>query len=223
MSYYEDNVTEELTCLQQTLGDNFTSELQSSQFAAVNVILQSATQLLLLPFTLVLNLLVIIVVAKTKQLQTPPFYVALQVVCSNIMMSFLSTSSAVFSAIGGGWILGSVLCIFIAVAFAVLSWVRFLLLLMLATDCALCTFVPIRYPRKQKTLLLLMSILTWALLAIISILPLPGLMDCYGYHSSRLSCFFTDLCHSHCKIFIVRNILIVIPSCVFPIVLYGCI
>ncbi len=125
MSYDEDNDTEVLTCLQQTLDYNATSEFQSSEAAITNSVLRSLIRLGLLPFILVLNLLVIVVVAKTKKLQTAPFYAALQVVCSNIILSLLSTTSIVSSAIGGGWILGSTMCIFTAAIFSTLTSIRF--------------------------------------------------------------------------------------------------
>ncbi len=217
------NNTDILTCLQLTLQDNTTSEFQSPEAAIVNVVLRSLTQLIILPFTLVLNLLVIIVVAKTKKLQTPPFYAALQLVCCNITMAVVSASSILSSAIGGGWVLGGVTCALGATIFSILTSSRILILLVLATDRALYVFVPIAYPRIQKKVLVILSLTIWFMTTIISIMPLPGLMDCYGFRSSSLVCLFAGHCHSHCKVYIpARYISTVLPACILPSVLYGC-
>ncbi len=220
---YEDNDTEVLTCLQQTLGeDNSTSEFQSSTLATVDASLRSIVQIVLLPFTLVLNLLVIIVVVKTKKLQAPPFYAALQLVCCNIIVSLLSTSSTASSAIGGGWIFGPVPCILSGVMFSMLNTAKTLMLLIIAIDRALYVFAPIAYSKIHKKVFILLCVIVWLVLAVFSILSLPGIMDCYGYLSTHLVCLFVDFCHSHCKAYIAVRYIIHLPAYTVPILLYSC-
>ncbi len=199
------------------------SEFQFSTLAIVDASLRSIVQIVLLPFTLVLNLLVIVVVVKTKKLQAPPFYAALQLVCCNIIVSLLSASSTASSAIGGGWIFGPVPCILSGVMFSMLNTAKTLMLFIIAIDRALYVFVPITYSKIHKMVFILLSVIVWLALAVFSILPLPGIMDCYGYLSTHLVCLFVDFCHSHCRVYIVvRYIINFLPACIVPILLYSC-
>ncbi len=68
-----------------------------------------------------------------------------------------------------------------------------------------------------------MCVIAWLIAIIYSIVPLPGLADCYGYRSSSLVCIFGGHCHSRCKVYIpARYIGTVMPACILPGVLYIC-
>ncbi len=220
---FGENYSDVFTCIQQTFKENHTSEILSPSFATATAVLQSLYQIVTLPFVLILNVLVILVIYKNKKLQTAPFFTALQVVCFNLVIAVTTTLSVVSSAIKGGWALGENLCLITAALSFLLGLTRTFLLAILAVDRSMYVFAPHVYPKVYKVLVLVLTALSWAIALLGSIIPIQGILDCYGYEPLNQVCYLAIPCQDSCTQYLtVFYVVAFTPACVVPAILYAC-
>ena len=150
----------------------------------------------------VLNLLIIILIAKDKKLQTTPLLAALQIVCTDLVIAVLLPLSLLSSIIGGHWVLVWHMCTITGFLWFLCSITRMLLLPVLAIDRFLYVFAPFHYPNIKNKVVGLLSLLSWLIATGACIFPLPGILDCYGYQYILYNCFAETSCHQICSIYI---------------------
>ena len=194
MSY--ENLSEELNCAQQTLMNVSLAEYSPALITTVAV-LRVLYYIAVLLSGVALNMLVIILIAKDKKLQTTPLLAALQIVCTDLVIAVLLPLSILSSIIGGRWVLGWHMCTITGFLWFI---IRMLLLPVLAIDRFLSVFAP--FPNIKNKVVGLLSLLSWLIATGACIFPLPGILDCYGYQYIRYICFAETSCHQRCSIYI---------------------
>ncbi len=221
---YEENDSAVLTCLQQTINNNnYTSQLLSPSIVTANTVLQFLYHIITIPLATVLNFLVILIIVKTKSLWTPTLFAALQIAFSDLVVAIVYGSTILSSVIGGGWVLGTYLCLITAVTIHVLLFVRIFLLAVLALDRFLFVFAPHSYPTMQRNVVLVLSVASWLVSTLATVLLLPGIFDCIGYIPLLALCHFTPSCNLTCPALIVVIFsVLVVPTCSLPGILYTC-
>lgn len=95
-----------------------------------------------------LNFLVIVLVAKFKKLQTHSFFIALQIVILNFLVS-LSHSRTLVTSLVNRWVFGAYLCAASGAVVFVGYTVRSYLMLVFVIDRFLSVFWPYFYPKHQ--------------------------------------------------------------------------
>ena len=219
MSY--ENLSEELNCAQQTLMNVSFAEYPPALITTV-AILRVLYYIAVLLSGVALNMLVIILIAKDKKLQTTPLLAALQIVGTDLVIAVILPLSILSSIIGGRWVLGWHMCTISGFLWFLCSITRMLLLPVLAIDRFLYVFAPFKYPNIKNKVVGLLSLLSWLIAIGACIFPLPGILDCYGYLYIRYICFAETSCHQRCSIYIaIFWVAFGSPACVLPVLLYS--
>ncbi len=118
------------------------SEANSHSVAEATAVFQVLLHIVLLPLSILLCLLLIILIAGNKQLQTSFLIIALQVVCLDLT-SEVMTGVSVFSSAGGhGWVLGWQVCTITASLIFLITVTRSQLICVLAITPSLYVFAP---------------------------------------------------------------------------------
>ncbi len=174
------------------------SEANSHNVAEATAVFRVLIHIVLLPLS-ILCLLLIILIAGNKQLQTSFLIIALQVVCLDLT-SEVMTAVSVFSSAGGhGWVLGWQVCTITASLFFLLAVTRSQLICVLAITHFLYVFAPHMYSRVHKKMSAVLSLVSWLTGAIYATIPLPGILDCYKYQIYLHYCSLDDQCSETCS------------------------
>ena len=219
MSY--ENLSEELNCAQQTLMNVSLAEYPPALITTVAV-LRVLYYIAVLLSGVALNMLVMILIAKDKKLQTTPLLAALQIVGTDLVIAVLLPLSILPSTIGGRWVLGWHMCTITGFLWFLCSITRMLLLPVLAIDRFLYVFAPFKYPNIKNKVVGLLSLLSWLIAIGACIFALPGILDCYGYRYIQYFCFAETSCNRRC--FIYTTIFWFVfgsPAWVLPVLLYS--
>ena len=94
-------------------------------------------------------------------------------------------------------------------------------MLVLVIDRFLSVFSPFLYPKYNTKIIVCLSLQSWTASILLSILPLPGIMDCYTFSSRFWICGLSTSCNVKCMAF--SNIyfgLVVAPLTISPLILY---
>ena len=168
------------------------------------------------------NILVIVLVARNKILQTRSFGIALQVVVMDLVLSLTACLSAFISSVANRWMFGEHICVTLALIFAITVRVRTLLMLVFVLDRFLSVFAPFFYPKHRLKIIAVLSTVSWLVALTIGIVQLPQLLDCYRFSSRMWMCSALGNCSSRCSIFVWSLLaLIVLPAIIIPIILYS--
>ena len=135
-----------------------------------------------------INSVVLIVNVTRKTLHTRNFLLPLQIICSNLLYSVTVLPFSVVSSGAGDWILGHGMCQFVALANSVAITNQFCFSLVMPLDKIFSIFLPFWYQRKGFRVSLIMSVIAWLVMAVSVILPLDGILDCYGYMPRFKTC-----------------------------------
>lgn len=124
--------------------------------------------------------------------------------------------------VSGHWVIGWPVCV---VTGFLLFWsglLRTYLLAVLSIDRFLNIYAPFAYPHVQKMVINSMSLFSWLTAAAASIIPLPGILDCYGLRPIQTQCYIAASCLQRCRIYIfVFWTFIASPACIVPVIMYS--
>ena len=150
-----------------------------------------------------LNLFLIVLVIKFKKLHRVDFFLTLQIVFADLILSAILLPISTTNAIARRWIFNPGFCHFAGfLGFLVLE-IRSSFLFILTLDRLCNVFFPLRYPRIQTRVTTVLSLSTWTLSVMVPIVPLHGLFDCYSYapniHGCSLgrACKHQELCDAY--------------------------
>jgi len=209
------------TCFEESINDSYIQQPPPA-LELTFMIVQSLYHIATVPWIFLLNTIVIVTIAKTKSLQTAPFLTALQIAGFNLVYSAMNILSVLSSTVGGGWVLGVPICVISTVITNGFLLKRLLLLAIIAIDRFLYVFAPIVYPKVYKKLIVVLIFFSWLIVSLISILILPGVLDCIGYVPVYVSCHIVG-CSRRCLALIYTGLIFIIfPCCLLPAVLYTC-
>ena len=135
-----------------------------------------------------INSVVLIVNVTRKNLHTRNFLLPLQIICSNLFYSVTVLPLTVVIVGAGDWILGHGMCQFVALANSVAITNHFLFSLVIPLDKTFSVFFPFWYQRNGFRVSLMMCVTAWVIEVIRVILPLDGILGCYGYMHMFKTC-----------------------------------
>ena len=210
-----------LTCAVRSLEESFIALPYSTPLLTTVRVIQSIFFLTLMLLGPPLNVMVIVLVAKNKKLQTKSFGIALQIVMMDLLLSLTACLSAFISSAANRWVLGEYICGALGFLLVVITRVRTLLMFVFVLDRFLAVFTPFFYPKRQLKIIVVLSIVSWLFAVAVGIAQLPPLLDCYSFSPQIWMCSAARKCSRHCSIFQQSLLAFFIPVIIVPIILYA--
>ena len=209
--------TSNLTCLAESIRDPI--ELPySAIFTTAVTVLRVIFWLLLFPCGLTLNTLVIVLFAKFRKLQVPSFFVALQIVAVDLVLSVVITLIPLANLLAKKWVFGPYVCVIVGVIIDTTSHIRTVLLFVVTLDRFLSVFLPFFYPKHEVKIVASLSLASW----VISVFPviISVSFDCYTFGSINWLCFTNNHCSGRCLSLVLSSVVLLLPFILIPIFLY---
>jgi hypothetical protein len=169
---------------------------------------------------LFLNSVVIILVAKYKQLRTLSFLVSLQIVVLDLILALTLVSNLVTS-VSHVWLFGEYMCAITGFIETATAMARTLLMNVFVIDRFLSVFCPYFYPRHNKKIMVSLSVACWVFAVLISVPMLPGVLDCYRFVDHAKGCLLSSICNQNCSLYVRIYGGLILPITIFPIILYA--
>ena len=165
-----------------------------------------------------LNILVIVLVAKYKQLQTYAFGIALQVIVLNLLLLFL-TMVALANVVSNQWVFGEHMCAIVGLLLFILTSERTLIMLVFVIDRFLSIFCPFFYPKHKVKIIVTLLVASWIFVVISNIMSF--IFDCYTFSVDTWICGPSVSCNGVCATY--HGLIytsIHTPAAIFPVILY---
>ena len=172
---------------------------------------------------IILNTLVIVLVAKYKKLHTHSFVIALQVVGVDLVRSLMFLAGVV-NIIANRWMFGEHMCALTGIFLGTITQVRTILMFVFVTGRYLSVFYPYWYPAHKVKITTCLSLASWLIIILSSIVFLPGILDCYAFGTfpSQWMCIRTIECSPECSLALRIHLgILVLPDTTVPIFMYG--
>ena len=186
-------------------GLNLTCEQQQYEFGSplpiptnvANILryIQVAYFLIGLPFGVLLNLFVIVIILRNKNLQNVTFILALQVCVGDMIDAAIVFPTSAANAIADRFVFTG-FCTTIGFAVFYLRIVRIYLMLVLVLDRFCSVFMPFWYQRNKIKVVVPLSLGAWSWAFIIAIIPIRGILDCYSFQRNTWACVPTNGCRN---------------------------
>lgn len=166
-----------------------------------------------------LNILVIVLVAKYKKLQTLSFGIALQVVAVDLVLCATSLIRLT-NAIANRWVFGEHVCFLVGMYMLVITLVRVAIMLVFVIDRFLAVFCPFAYPKYQMKIIIILSVMSWLLVFIPCIIGY--VLDCFTFSHFSWLCSTNSSCNNKCSIFLgLLLTTFTAPATITPIFLFS--
>ena len=175
--------------------------------------------LLLMVFGVFLNVILIVLVLKFKELHTLSFVITLQVVIADLANAAAILPVQFITAAANQWLFGAHFCAIQGYLFLICSFSRTILMFVMVFDHFFAVFLTFLYQKHNKKMLGYLSVLSWLLVLSIT---LPGILDCLSFIPQRYFCAPNLSCSEACikyGSFITYGILA--PACIVPLLLYA--
>ena len=168
-----------------------------------------------------LNSLLITLIATNKKLQTLSFWISLQIVIMDLLLSVIICMSGFVNSVANQWVFGEHLCDIAGLMLVLFSRVRTLLMFVFVLDRFLSVFIPFHYPKLQVQVVSILSVVVWLFSLSVGLVQLSQVMDCYTYNVEIYLCTFSLRCGQNCALLFNLFVgFIVIPAILSTIVLY---
>ena len=183
-----------LTCAQRQY--EFGSPLPiPTNVANVLRYIQVAYYVICLPFGVLLNLFVTVIILRNKNLQNITFILALQVCVGDMINAAIVFPTSAANAIADRYVFTG-FCTTIGFAVFYLRIVRIYLMLVLVLDRFCSVFMPFWYQRNKMKVVVPLSLGAWSWAFIIAIIPVRGILDCYSFQRNTWACVPTNGCRN---------------------------
>ncbi len=206
-----------LTCAARSLQNQAT--LSSATVLTTTRVIQCVFILFLLVFGTLLNIKVIVLVAKFKRLKNLSFAIAVQISVLDLILSITLAAVTVPNAIAKRWVFGEHMCSIVGMILLSCSILRTFLMFVFVIDRFLSVFLPFFYPRYKIKSMTLVVIASWILSIAFGIIAYA--LDCYRFTPISWLCSSYGDCNKACGTY--TNLLyggIAAPATIIPIVLY---
>lgn len=191
------NLTDTTMCAAKGIEGDVTLPFSDSRAIVVRGILLMYFVLIIL-FGTPLNILVIFLVAKFKKLQKPPYIFALQIVVLDLVL-IAGTIPALVGIILNCWPFGVYGCALDGLVTFGVKLLRIFLMLVFTTDRIIYIFFPITYKKYDKKILVSLTVFADLFIISMSIIALPGILDCYEFSNKSWLCDISSTC-KNCQI-----------------------
>ena len=189
------NTATELTCQQQQVEFGSPLPIPLDNIANVLRYMQITYYIICFPFGFFLNLLIVMLILRYKRLQNVTFILAFQVSASDLLNAVIVFPTSAANAIADRYVFTG-LCPVIGFVLFYLRIARIYLMAVLAIDRCCTVFLPFWYHRKRHRVKVItsLSLLAWILAAIVALIPVQGLLDCYSFQRNTWACVPTNGC-----------------------------
>ena len=140
-----------------------------------------------------LNSFVIFIIVRFKKLHTITFYLALQIIITNQINALVFLITSPTNAIAREFVFTG-LCATTGFILLFLQVLRHAEMLVLVADRFSLIFMPFWYTRHRVKVIVPLIMASWVLAFILAIIPVPGLLDCYGFQRFTWTCAIVDGC-----------------------------
>ena len=153
--------------------------------------------IVLFPLSLSLTGLIIFLIIKFKHLQQTTFFLALQVAIVDLLYVITITPAAITATIGGRWITGKHTCIISGGEFVFIYQLRNWLMFVFVCDRFCTVFIPFRYKRHRRKVILILCLTALAFSAISAVLPM--IIGCFEFDRILWLCTspVNEICHKN--------------------------
>ena len=145
------------------------------------------------PIGVLLNTFVIFIILRFKQLHSVTFYLALQITITNLVNAVIIFPSSAANAIANRFIFTG-LCPILGFIITFLRLARNAQMFVLVADRFFIIFMPFWYSRHRVRVIIPMSIGGWMMSLVLALIPMTGLLHCYGFQRFTWSCLIRDGC-----------------------------
>ena len=210
----------QLTCEQRQMVYGFPLPL-APNIAVVLRYMQITFYFVCLPFGVLLNLFVTVLILRHKKLQNIPFFLALQVCAGDMINAAIVFPTSAANAIADRYVFTG-FCTTIGFAVFYLRIVRIYLMLVLVLDRFCNVIMPFWYQRNKVKVIVPLSLTAWIWGFVISIIPVRGILDCYAFQRNTWACVPSTGClyRNACSIYNTTSITLSNAFNVVGIVLY---
>ena len=209
-----------LTCSAESLENPKNFSISPAYIESILKYYQMVNYLIVFFFGVFLNTFVLVLLLKFKKLRTLSFALALQIVFINLVNSLLFATDLI-SNIANQWFFGEFICVLVGFLHSLAYTIRIVLMLVFVIDRYLIIYLPFSYPKYRQKTVCTLSVIAWLLVFVISILMLPGLLDCYTYLPFGYGCNVSGRCSRACSILLnIITAVITIPSIIISTILY---
>ena len=140
-----------------------------------------------------LNSFVIFIIVRFKKLHTITFYLALQIIITNQINALIVFPSTAANVIASEFVFTG-LCPTLGFTITLLRSSRNIQMLVLVADRFSLIFMPFWYTRHRVKIIVPLIMASWVLAFILVLIPVPGLLDCYGFQRFTWTCLITNGC-----------------------------
>ena len=154
--------------------------------------------LLLLILGSFLNCLVVFLICKFRELKTVAFVIAFQICVIDLCVAFNYGIPIVVNQIAGHLVLGAEVCVFVGFTLFFFAYIRNLLVFVYSFDKFCLVFAPFCYPKHSHKIVVILCALPFSFSFVLSIIFIPGVLDCYGFIKPVMACFFYHQCNDQC-------------------------
>ncbi len=145
------------------------------------------------PVALFLNILVVYLVARYKVLHDITFYLALQITIVDLANAITVYPTTLANLIADRYVFTG-LCDTLGVIFTILRTARNLFMMVLVADRFCLIFLPFWYSRQRVKVTIPLSIIAGMIPFILAIVPVNGILGCYGFQRLTWSCVIGPGC-----------------------------
>ena len=172
--------------------------------------------------SLVLNVYLIALIAKCKKLQSMSFYLILQIIAIDLIHCVILFPASIINILINDWAFGFSLCPTIGMMVVLARHTRNFLMLVLAIDRLCSVFLPFWFIRHRKQVIVPLSFGAWLMAFILALIPVTGLLDCYGFQRFTWICLLGRGCRNQdaCNFFQIFTVSVSAFSVFVSFILY---
>lgn len=179
--------------------------------------------LILFPFATCLNGFLVFLIATVKSLHQTAYFLTLQVVVIDLLLTVIATPVSTVGALAGKWTMGPEFCSISLFFLHILRHSRYWMMFVFVTDRFCSIFFPFSHRRHQQKIAIGLSLVAWSVSFFFAVLPL--ILDCEGFSRVTFYCTGGDGCTNryYCQSSrIVTTLITNIVGSLLPLIMYIC-